>query len=492
MTPATCFIPSHLSQENSQSGRSPPRPQEKILCHGRRVFRVFIQGLLVNRVVLANTFALMTFIGSFWPLARRAGPHARMWLLGWTFILLHNLALLFSDGYVPRNSGAHLVALWATELCALCFIRAAGNAPLSTRGFMFLLEMAVPILLQSALFVFAEPSLWMRLVVAALLFAPLAHILARPRHLTLQSLHLAIGFALLGGFSVAAIRMDRTVVLNATLCVLFLAAAYVYYAGALRVTRGVPVAAAGLAGWGLTYPLALGLAHLQTPLVIDPILLSLPLYCVAYGMILTLLEEHVGRTERLALADPLTGLANTRHFEDRFASALASTSLRGNPLACLVIDVDNFKQVNDTLGHPVGDELLKALAVRLAWHIGPRDTLARTGGDEFTAILVGERDEHHLRFIAQAMMSAASVPLSVHGHAVPVTLSIGIAVATPETLNLAALRKAADDAMYQAKRRGGGRLAVHGETAPSVPLPTIPFPMEESFIAHGYAGSPLR
>ncbi len=434
----------------------------------------------------------MTFVGSFWPLARRAGPHARMWLLGWTFILLQNLTLLFSDGNGPTHSTAEWLALWATELCALCFIRAAGNAPLSTRGFLFLLELAAPVLLQSTLFVFTQPSLWMRLMVATLLFVPLAHMLARPRHRTPQTLPLAIGFALLGIFSLSALGLDRIIVLNATLCVLFLSAAYVYYAGALRVTRGVPVAAAGLAGWGLTYPLALGLAHLATPIVVDPILLSLPLYCVAYGMILTLLEEHVGRTERLALADPLTGLSNTRHFEDRFASALATTSLRGNPLACLVIDVDNFKQVNDTLGHPVGDELLKALSVRLAWHIGPRDTLARTGGDEFTAILVGEHDEHHLRFIAQAMMSAASVPLIVHGHAVPVTLSIGIAVATPETLNLAALRKAADDAMYQAKRRGGGRLAVHGETAPTVPLPPIPFPTEESFKAPGYADSPLR
>ena len=463
-----------------------------MLCREAKLFCVFTQGFPVNRVVLANTFVLMTFIGSFWPLARRAGPHARIWLLGWTFILLHNLALLFSESDVPSNRGAFLMALWTTEICALCFIRAAGNAPLSTRGFLFLVEIAAPILLQSVAFVFAAPSAWVRLLVAALLFVPLAHLLARPRHRTTQSFPLSIGFALLGAFSLAALRMDPAIVLNATLCVLFLSAAYVYYAGALRVTRGVPVAAAGLAAWGLSYPLALGLAHLQTPIVIDPILLSLPQYCVAYGMILTLLEEHVGRTERLALADPLTGLSNTRDFEDRFASALAATSLRGNPLACLVIDVDNFKQVNDTLGHPVGDELLKALAVRLSWHIGPRDTLARTGGDEFTAILVGERDEHHLRFIAQAMMSAASVPLSVQGHAVPVTLSIGIAVATPETLNLAALRKAADDAMYQAKRRGGGRLAVYGETAPTVPLPSIPFPTEESITAPGYAGSPLR
>jgi diguanylate cyclase (GGDEF)-like protein len=443
----------------------------------------------VNRVVLANTFALMTFIGSFWPLARRAGPHARLWLVGWTFILLRNVALLTSDGYPPHNRGAYLAALWSTELCALCFIRAAGNAPLSTRGFLLLVEMGVPALLQAALYVFMVPSYGLRMAAALLLFTPAVHMLFRPAHRTKLSVPPALGFAVFGIVGIVGVRPEAA--LDATMCVLFLSAAYLYYAGALRVTRGVPVAAAGLAAWGLVYPLAWGLAHLQTPIVVDPILLSLPQYCVAYGMILTLLEEHVGRTERLALADPLTGLANTRHFEDRFARALATTSLKGNPLACLVIDVDNFKMVNDTLGHPVGDELLKALSVRLAWHIGPRDTLARTGGDEFTAILVGERDEHHLRFIAQAMMSAASVPLSVHGHAVPVTLSIGIAVATPETLNLAALRKAADDAMYQAKRRGGGRLAVYGETAPTVPVPSIPFPVLEGdvFLESGYAGS---
>ena len=131
------------------------------------------------------------------------------------------------------------------------------------------------------------------------------------------------------------------------------------------------------------------------------------------------------------------------------------------------IDVDNFKQVNDALGHLVGDEFLKALAVRLGWHIGPRDTLARTGGDEFTALLVGEHDADHLHFIGRAMMSAGSVPIIVMGHSIPVNLSIGIAMANEFTPNLGALRKAADDAMYRAKRSGGSKLAIAEESGPA-------------------------
>jgi diguanylate cyclase (GGDEF)-like protein len=132
-------------------------------------------------------------------------------------------------------------------------------------------------------------------------------------------------------------------------------------------------------------------------------------------------------------------------------------------VACLVIDVDNFKTINDTLGHTAGDQLLRALAVRLSWHMSPRDILARTGGDEFTALLAGVSDEHHLRFIAGAMMSAGSVPIMIDGQAVDLRISIGIALSPDHAEDIDGLRRAADAAMYSAKRRGGSLLAFAGE-----------------------------
>ena len=132
-------------------------------------------------------------------------------------------------------------------------------------------------------------------------------------------------------------------------------------------------------------------------------------------------------------------------------------------VACLVIDVDNFKMINDTLGHEAGDQLLRALAVRLSWHMTPRDILARTGGDEFTALLAGVTDEHHLRFIAGAMMSAGSVPIIIDGKPVDLHISIGIALSPDHADDIDSLRRAADQAMYTAKRRGGSMLAFADE-----------------------------
>ena len=135
-----------------------------------------------------------------------------------------------------------------------------------------------------------------------------------------------------------------------------------------------------------------------------------------------------------------------------------------------MIDVDNFKTINDTLGHEAGDQLLRGLAVRLSWHMGSRDLLARTGGDEFTALLAGQRDEHNFRFIAGAMMSAGSVPIAIDGHSVDVRISVGMALSPDHADDIDGLRKAADEAMYSAKRRGGSLLAVAGEEETAVPV----------------------
>ena len=161
--------------------------------------------------------------------------------------------------------------------------------------------------------------------------------------------------------------------------------------------------------------------------------------------------------------DPLTELPNRRLLEERLIRTMEDARRERTTVACLVIDVDNFKTINDTLGHDAGDQLLRALAVRLGWHMSPRDILARTGGDEFTAMLAGVTDENHLRFIASAMMSAASVPIAVDGGSVDVRISVGIALSPDDADDVESLRRAADEAMYTAKRGGGSRLAFAGD-----------------------------
>ena len=262
-------------------------------------------------------------------------------------------------------------------------------------------------------------------------------------------------------------RMDPYLQTGVLLGAVFLSTAYLTLTCAAKLTRGIGVMVAGLTIWAITCPL-------QTAGLLDPTAImgraamDLPRYILAAGMILSFLDEYVGRTERLALHDPLTGLPNRRLFENRLDAAIIESRLTHTPVACLVIDVDDFKHINDTLGHPVGDGLLQALAKRLSWNLGPRDLLARTGGDEFTAVLVEAADDYHVRFIAGAMMAAGCVPVSIEEHAINVRISIGVAISPQDAGSSSDLQKAADDAMYRAKRRGGSLIAFAGEETPQI------------------------
>src|SRR5208282_6537024 len=108
---------------------------------------------------------------------------------------------------------------------------------------------------------------------------------------------------------------------------------------------------------------------------------NLPKYVVAVGMILLLLENQIEHNKYLALHDELTGLPNRRLFQDRLASALERARRTGSQAALLLVDLDHFKQVNDTVGHHIGDELLKRVSDAFVGRVRRSDTVARTGGD---------------------------------------------------------------------------------------------------------------
>ena len=417
--------------------------------------------------VLPDILSLTVFIVGFRPLVRRVGAYVNLWFLAWTFILVHYVALLFA----PTPGFAHvfttLIALWGTQLCALCFVIAAANTLAPHFGPALTFEMALPVMVQSGLMILypghtAGRDLAQHLC-CLLFLLPGLHLLLHRAGRSRAMKVLSVSFALFGLLMLPVAGSYPAVVTDGALSLLFLTAAYLYAQSAERVTRGVVAAIVGLTGWGLSYPALAVYLHLHPGHGIDRTLLAMPQYLVVASILLTLLEEHVLRTERMAMHDPLTDLPNRRLFEERLVHTMAEAHANRTTVACLVIDVDNFKQINDTLGHTAGDQLLRALAVRLSWHMSPRDILARTGGDEFTALLAGVNDEHHLRFIASAMMSAASVPIQIDGQSVDVRISVGIALSPDHADDIEDLRRMADEAMYSAKRRGGSILAFAGE-----------------------------
>lgn len=411
---------------------------------------------------LPEIFALAIAILLFQPIVARVGRHSNTWLVGWIFLLAHYVvhSLGHLDGW--RGVCARLATIGMVELAAICFLRAAGNVHKTRVGWALTLALGVPMVLQSALTQLAPEQALLERVIGILLLIPAVLVWVRkPRYGALTAL--AVAFAAIGVAVIVMPHVNPFLLVNLLLMCLFFGIAAVYVGFAPARTRASVAAVTGLIAWGVTFPLGILLRWLHPGIVLQHELVVIPQFLFAAGIVFSFIEEVVVRAEHQAQHDPLTGLPNARLFQRRASEAMAQAAATATPIAFLVIDVDEFKKVNDTLGHHAGDELLRSLAVRLSWHIGAGDLLARTGGDEFTAILAGVTDEHHLRFIARAMMSAASVPFVIGGNPLDCRISIGIAVAQDTTMGVPELREAADQAMYEAKRKGGSVLAFAGE-----------------------------
>jgi len=169
------------------------------------------------------------------------------------------------------------------------------------------------------------------------------------------------------------------------------------------------------------------------------------------------ITEHKALEEKLehqAFHDSLTGLANRALFTDRLKQALASIDRREEPIAVLFMDLDDFKIVNDSLGHEVGDRLLVEVSQRLKECVRPKDTVARLGGDEFVILLEGITDLSGALRVVERINEALSVPFRFEGYEVFVGTSIGIASATDAPGESEDLLRDADMALYAAKKKG--------------------------------------
>ncbi len=170
------------------------------------------------------------------------------------------------------------------------------------------------------------------------------------------------------------------------------------------------------------------------------------------------LEEEL---KHQAFHDLLSGLANRALFGDRLEHALARAARVEKPLAVLFLDLDDFKIINDTLGHSAGDELLVAVARRLSEALRAGDTAARFGGDEFAVLLEDVRDLEEARAVAERIIAALRPPVTIGDRQVNVQASVGIALSPSGADSPSELLQAADVAMYEAKARGKGCCEVY-------------------------------
>jgi diguanylate cyclase (GGDEF)-like protein len=172
---------------------------------------------------------------------------------------------------------------------------------------------------------------------------------------------------------------------------------------------------------------------------------------------------HAERVEFMAYHDALTGLPNRSMFSRLLNQRIAESSGSDSPFAVAFLDLDRFKQINDTLGHEAGDQLLKEVAVRLKACVRDSDTVARLGGDEFVVLLSDIGDGSYAKTVAQKILALTATPFMLIGHEFRVTASIGISAYPQHGRDEQTLTKNADIAMYQAKAEGKNNFQFYSE-----------------------------
>ena len=192
-----------------------------------------------------------------------------------------------------------------------------------------------------------------------------------------------------------------------------------------------------------------------------------------FGLLAALIHGYMRRTAAtiaqgeqrlryLALHDPLCGLPNRNYFGERLEEVITAVHLGGPTAAVLYIDLDHFKDVNDTLGHPVGDELIRGVTSRLSDLLRPEDLVSRLGGDEFAVIVIGSVDTTSLQRVADRIITSICTPYSVNGHNILIGASIGIAIIDHRfSGGTADVMRYADMALYRAKNEGRNRACIY-------------------------------
>jgi diguanylate cyclase (GGDEF)-like protein/PAS domain S-box-containing protein len=186
--------------------------------------------------------------------------------------------------------------------------------------------------------------------------------------------------------------------------------------------------------------------------------------CILTGRDVTERKNLEQELRHQAFHDSLTGLANRALFENRVAHALAGLRRRGGGMSVVFLDLDDFKTVNDSLGHSAGDELLRLVAERLRYNLRSSDTAARLGGDEFGLVLDNAATAEAATEATRRLLAALEPPFTVGGRDLSISASLGIALATTGRETMEELMRNADLAMYEAKRRGGGQLSIFEES----------------------------
>ena len=409
----------------------------------------------MNFNVLPSLVALAILVVVFRAILRQgAAERLQLWLTAWILVLIHFVAQFVDVGHGPWDHVASAVSLGAVELASIAFlISMSPRASNRRRQLLLGAVLGLPALAYTTAVVWelTAHSFYYGVVVVALTATSL---LAWNWYRETPSYLFGLLLASVVFSSVLIWRVARNhadLGINVILAGLNFVVAVLYWRHFQRATAGVLTTVFGFVAWGAVFPIGMFLDLYSPSTIVESETWNIPKYFVAVGMILTLLEDQIHKNEYLAYHDALTGLPNRRLLEDRLEQALAHAARAGRKVAVLLLDLDRFKEVNDTYGHRIGDLALQQVVLRLSSRMRASDTLARSGGDEFT-VVSDVSDEHGADILLSALESALAVPLKVEGQFIQTGVSIGVALYPDHGHSPDELRAAADHAMYIAKR----------------------------------------
>jgi diguanylate cyclase (GGDEF)-like protein len=387
---------------------------------------------------------------------------SRVWLTGWVLIALHFAAFMFLS--VAGNGGILAGDIGLASLVDAGVLFSYASVPYRKQLTSKLMVLAL--LTVNTLYVCltnASPAADWALTPAAILFAalPLGLALLQIRRRPQPVLRWIIVF-LYCGLSAFLLNVQRRsgdggdLALNGVLFTVYLGCCLHFWYTYRRATAGAFITIAGFFAWTAVFVVGPYQQTFLPNVHIENEVWNLPKYVVAVGMILLLLEDQLEYNKYLALHDELTGLPNRRLFQDRLTTAMERARRSGTKTALLVVDLDQFKLVNDTLGHHAGDLLLQQVSAIFTGRIRTSDTVARTGGDEFSVILEDATDSASARQVAQSLLQHLNAPLQIEGKTVWVGASIGVAVFPDDASDMESLCIAADLRMYSEKNDAKG------------------------------------
>jgi len=405
----------------------------------------------MNYAFLPDLSALTILIAILLLLRRRhPQKQANLWLLGLLFTLIESSAHIFYAPMGLPSTILHTVVISCYLLAGLVFVWASGDYELSDRqSFLYLLANSLPLLgtsLTYGMHLFS-PKAFLPWIVLGLILSVASSLMLR-RSLVLMLL-LAAGWTAMGWL---ILHHQYREAVYWSLGVVYTIATINFYRKLPRRSTGRLAIITGFCIWAFFFFLHPFIVTYRSYADIASHIWNMQKSLISIGMILVMLEEQVSCNRWLALHDELTGLPNRRSFEDHLASALDRCRRSHSTLAVFMLDLDGFKQINDTHGHHAGDQLLRHVAINLREHAEGFASIARLGGDEFTLVACDPSHPSTVEQLRDTIREATERPFVFDGHNLSVSASIGIALYPDDADDATRLLRIADLRMYSLKQ----------------------------------------